>query len=172
MAASFHRFQPRADSVVDSCPSAVAAHLPPLLTEPTRSAPISWHHMSLFCEAIAARSVSQRALLPSLPRWNISLETHIRCFPLSNDISWSQLSSSSCFFLLAPAIVAADHIHRNRVTITLFPFFFLSLCFAEIGLAIPQRTASAVLLQPISSLPATAPLPAAPFRRPSLLHLL
>ncbi|RZS15342.1 hypothetical protein BHM03_00047167, partial [Ensete ventricosum] len=69
------------------------------------------------------------------------------CFPLTNDRSGSQPSSSSRFFLLSPAIVAADRIHLKRVTITLFLFPFL--CFAEIGPTTPQRTVSDALPQPL-----------------------
>ncbi|RWV89532.1 hypothetical protein GW17_00048311, partial [Ensete ventricosum] len=38
----------------------------------------------------------------------------LQMFPLTTDRSWSQPSSSR-FFLMAPAIVFADRIHRNRV---------------------------------------------------------
>ncbi|RWW01300.1 hypothetical protein GW17_00035671 [Ensete ventricosum] len=51
-----------------------------------------------------------------------------RCFLLTNGRSCSQPSSSRHFFLLAPTIIAANRIHRNRVTITLFPLFLSLFC--------------------------------------------
>ncbi|RWW39465.1 hypothetical protein BHE74_00055203 [Ensete ventricosum] len=70
------------------------------------------------------------------------LQSRIRscCFPLPTSGSGSQLSSSSRCRLL----------RSKQSTITLFPFFFL--CFAAIGLAILQRTASDALLQLLSTL--------------------
>ncbi|RWV99683.1 hypothetical protein GW17_00037402 [Ensete ventricosum] len=153
-------------SISSDCVQRLSRHLSPLPTEPTRSTPISQHHLSLFCEVVAAgqllivntataaatwhhlfrwRSIPHPGHLPGLRlhqrSCNIGTSGHqpckhsrkhdacdcsrsrdgpgSRCFLLTNNRSCSQPSSSRHFFLLAPAIVAADRIHRNRVTITL-----------------------------------------------------